>query len=129
MGNTQADFVELALGTTETTETTLGTITIPSAGVKKIIGVYGIAEMVTTTAESVAGFFRLAFKTIPGVFRFPVTVFSAPAGTLTSPAVALSPNIIPVNIDVPANEAVTVTMALNIVSSGAARGMVGLIFE
>lgn len=129
MSNTQADFVELALGATETTETTLGTITIPTAGVKRIVGIYGIAECITTTGESICGFFRLAFKTIPGVFRFPVTVFSAPAGTLTSPAVALSGQIIPVSIDVPQNESVTITMALNVVATGACRGMVGLLFE
>lgn len=126
---TQGDFVELALNATETTETTLGTFTIPTAGIKKIVGIYGIAELITTTGEVIQGYFRLAFKTIPGVFRFPTTSFSAPAGTLASGLTVGSPQIIPVDIPVPPNETVTCTMALNAVSTGAARGMVGFIFE
>jgi hypothetical protein len=126
---TQADFVELALGATETTETTLGTISIPVTGVKHIVGIYGITSVITTTGESAYGYFRLAFKTVPGVFRFPTTIFSNPAGTLASPLATGSPQIIPVDILVPANESVTCIMALHAVATGACRGMIGLIFE
>ena len=126
---TQADFVEGALNASETTEATLGTVVIPTAGIKKIVGVYGIAEVITTTAEIIQGYFRLAFKTIPGVFRFPTTSFSAPAGTLATPMVVGEIQIIQVDITIPPNETVTCTMALNAVATGAARGMVGFIFE
>jgi len=57
---TQADFVELALGATETTETSIGTITIPNTGVRMIRAVYGTANVLTTTAELASGHFRLA---------------------------------------------------------------------
>ena len=126
---TQGDFVEGALGATETTETTIGTITMPTAGVKKIVGIYGIAEVVSTTAEIIQGYFRLSFKTIPGVFKFPTTSFQAPAGTLASPLTVGTPQIIPVDIPIPPNETVSCIMALNAVSTGAARGMVGVIME
>ncbi len=126
---TQADQVELALGATETTETNLGTIAIPSAGVSRIVGVYGIDHGVETTAEECSGYFRLAFKTVAGSFKFPVQVFNAGAGTLASPASEHVPKIIPVNIPVPANESIICYMAQYVASTGARRGTVGLIME
>lgn len=126
---TQSDFVWAALGATETTETSLGTITIPTAGIKRITGIYGTAMAVTTTAENVSGWFRLAFKTIPGVFRFPAQAINAPSGTIATGATTTPTNIIPVNIQVPANETVQAFMGLNALTTGAVTGMVGLIFE
>ena len=126
---TQADYVELALGATETTETNLGNITVPSAGVRRIVGVYGVLQEITTTAEQGVGYFRLAFKTVAGVFKFPATTFHAPAGTLASPGWTYEPKIIPVNIEVPANETITCYMATFVAATGACRGMVGVIFE
>lgn len=129
MAKTQGDFIEAALGATETTETSIGTVTIPPTGVTRIVGIYGIAKAITTTAENVSGFFRLAFKTIPGVFRFPVTAFNAPAGTLAGLGMAVSPQIIPVDIAVPPNETVQGFMALDAVTTGTVRGTIGFIFE
>lgn len=126
---TQADQVELALGATETTETNLGTINIPSAGVRKIVGVYGIDHGVETTAEEASAYFRLAFKTVAGSYKFPAQVHNAGAGTLASPASELTPKIIPVDIPVPANETVTCYMAQYVASTGARRGTVGIIME
>jgi len=125
----QSDLVMLALGATETTETNLGTITIPSAGVKKIVGVYGINFGVQTTAESPAGYFRLQFKTVAGTFKFPAQVFEDGAGTLAGGTTELTPKIIPVDIPVPQNETVTCYMAQHIASTGTRNGMVGLIME
>lgn len=126
---TQADFTEAALGSTETTETNLGTLTIPSAGVSRIVGVYGILEEITTTAEQGVGYFRLSFKTVAGSFKFPCATFQAPAGTLASPGFSYEPKIIPVNIPVPANETITAYMATFVAATGACRGMVGIIME
>lgn len=126
---TQADQVELALGATETTETNLGTITIPSAGVRRIVGVYGIDHGVETTAEEASAYFRLAFKTVAGVFKFPAQVFNAGAGTLVGPASQHTPKIIPVDIPVPPNETITCYMAQYVASTGARRGTVGVIME
>lgn len=129
LGVTQGDFVELALGATETTETDLGDIAVPSAGVSRIVGVYGCLEEITTTAEQGVGYFRLAFKTISGSFRFPASAFHAPAGTLASPGWMYEPKIIPVNIPVPPNETISCYMASFVAATGACRGMVGVIFE
>lgn len=126
----QADFVEGALGGTETTETNLGTITVPPTGVRRIVGVYGvIVAQAITTAEGFAGYFRLAFKTVPGVFKFPATIFAGPAGTLASGMSIAMAQIIPVSIDVPANETITASMATFLAATGTCRGVVGLIFE
>lgn len=127
---TQADYKDSALGATETTETNLGEITIPTQGVTRIVGIYGIATLQTTTAaEGTAGSFRLGFSTVAGIFKFPTTIFQGAAGTLASIGQAQAPQIIPVDIPVPANETVTVYMTLNLTQTGTCRGMVGLIME
>ncbi len=126
---TQGDFVELALGATETTETKLGTITMPSGGHKRIVGIYGIIEGVTTTAEQLVGYFRLGIGTLSGRFKFPAQSFQAPAGTLASPGFEFSPKIIPVNIVVPANETIEAYAATFVAATGACRAMVGIIWE
>lgn len=126
---TQADQVELALTATETTETKIGTITIPNVGVKKIVGVYGINHGVETTGEEASSYFRLAFKTIPGTYKFPCQIHNAGAGTLVGPASEHTPKIIPVDIDVPSNETIDCYIAQYVASSGARRGTVGLILE
>lgn len=126
---TQADQVELALGATETSETSIGTINIPSKGVSKIVGVYGIDHGVETTGEECSAYFRLAFKSVSGVYKFPAQVFNAGAGTLVGPASEHTPKIIPVDIPVPPNESVVCYMAQYVASTGNRRGTVGLIME
>jgi len=126
---TQGDFVELALGATETTETQIGTITVPSAGVHRIVGIYGIIQALTTTAEQSIGYLRLAFKTVPGTFKFPCMTAQGPAGTLASPGWMNGYNIIPVNIGVNPNETITCFAATFVAATGACRAMIGLIFE
>lgn len=129
MGVTQGDYVEAALGSTETNETSLGTITVPSAGVTKIVGIYGIDHGVQTTGEEDSAYFRLAFKTVAGSFKFPAQVVEAGAGTLAGGTAEFVPKIIPVNIPVPPNETITAYMAQFVAATGARRGMVGVIFE
>lgn len=127
---TQGDYAEAALGATETTETNLGTITIPTQGVSRIVGIYGITSIQTTTvAEGVSGHFRLSFSTVAGVFKFPVTIFQGAAGTLADIGPVHAAQIIPVNIPVPSKETVTCYMTLNLAQTGTCRGMVGLIME
>lgn len=126
----QADLVELALGATETTETNLGTITIPSTGVRRIKALWGvIVAQAATTAEGTAGYFRLAFRTVPGVFKFPAQILLGPAGTLASAASMITPRFIPVDIPVPANETVTVYVATFLAQTGTCRAAVGVIME
>lgn len=126
---TEGDFVELALGATETTETKLGTITMPSGTPRRIKGIYGVLQEITTTAEQGVGYFRLAFRTVAGSFKFPASTFHAPAGTLASPGFQYEPKIIPVEIEVPPNEAIDCYMATFVAATGACRGMVGVIWE
>ena len=129
MGMTQGNFVEAALGATETTETLIGTINVPAAGISRIVGVYGDVSGVTTTAEQIIGSYRLGFQTLAGTFKFPASSFQAPAGTLTSPGFQYEQKIIPVNIPIPANETISCYATLNAVATGACRAMVGMIFE
>lgn len=129
LGITQADYVELALGATETTETKLGTITVPASGISRIVGVYGIIHGVQTTGEENTGYFRLQFGTVPGVFKFPASVFLAGAGTLAGGTAMFEPKVIPVNITVPAKETIDAYVATFVAATGATRGMVGVIME
>jgi hypothetical protein len=127
LGLTQADQVYLALNATETTETILGTIKIPTAGVRRIVGVYGcLMQPLATSGETVSGWFRLAFTTISGTFKFPAqpVAGAAAAGTIEQP-----PRIIPVDILVPPNETVTISMAANKALTGTGEGMAGIIME
>jgi len=127
---TQSDFIEEALGATETTETDLGDIDVPSKGVSRIVGLYGVATIQTATAaEGTDGYYRLAFKSVPGVYRFPATIYQGAAGTLATQGAAHQPQIIPVNIPVPPNETISCYMALALAQTGTCRGRVGLIFE
>lgn len=127
---TQGDLVEGALGSTETIESNLGTITIPSQGVSRIVGVYGIAAIQTSTAaEGTTGQYRLAFKSVPGSYKFPATIFQGPAGTLAGIGPGQVPQIIPVDIPIPQNETITAYMTLSLAQTGTCRGMVGVIME
>lgn len=129
MAYTQGDFVELALGATETTETLIGSITIPTAGVSRIVGIYGVIEGITTTAEQLVGYIRITFKSLSGTFKFPASSFQAPAGTLTSPGFQYETKIIPVNIPVNPNESISCYAATFVAATGACRAMIGFIFE
>ena len=127
---TQGDIVYSALNATETTETLVGSITIPTTGVSRIVGIYGcLIQPTATAAESVSGFFRLAFTTVSGKFKFPATPYGGPAGTLASNSASQPYQIIPVNIPVPPNETVSCYMAANKAMTGTGEGLVGLILE
>ena len=118
------------LGATETTETNLGTITMPATGVSRIVGVScSIVIQTGTAAEGSAGEFRLAFKTVSGSFIFPADVFHGPAGTLADQGVVYKPTMLPVDIPVPANETVTCYAALDLAQTGTVHGHVFLIME
>lgn len=127
-GLTQGDQVYLALNATETTETLVGTITVPTAGVSRIVGIYGVLmQPVQTSGETISGYFRLAFTTVSGKFKFPV---QAAGGMVTSANWnSVDPKIIPVNIPVPPNEQISCYMAANKALTGTGEGMVGVIFE
>jgi len=122
---THADYVTLALGATETTETDLGDITIPVTG-GTIIGVWGIcANATTTAAEGNQGFFRLASNDINiAPARFPVSLVSGVADSYS-----FNPMIIPVNIPVAGKATIECYMVLSLAQTGACTGAVGLIWE
>lgn len=127
---TQGDLVENDLGSTETTETDLGDITVPNTGVSRIVGIYGLACIETSTAgETTVGQFRLDFGTVAGKFKFPAQVTYGAAGTLASNADQASPKIIPVDIPVPPSEVIGCYMTLNQAQTGNCHGQVGVIYE
>lgn len=129
LGITQAAYIENALGSTETTETNLGTYTIPPTGVSRIIGVYGINHGVQTTGEECSSYFRIAFGTGPNLsLKFPCQICDAGAGTLAGLGIAFDPKIIPVDIPLQPNDVITAYMTQFVASTGARRGMVGFIF-
>lgn len=126
---TQGDYIDADLGSTETTETDLGDIVVPSAGVSRIVGIWGIcAKEEATLKEGTLAFFRLAFKSVPGVYKFPAVVGGG-GTTSTADAVQMMPNIIPVDIPVPPNETISCYMVLSIAQTATCRGAVGVIFE
>lgn len=125
---TQANLVEAALNATETTETSLGNITVP-LGAKKIVGVYGTANVLTTTAELASGKFRFTQGQQAGVWTFPLTIHQGPAGTLASPGWAASHQIIPVDIPCRENDTMTFFATLNVAQTGNCRAQCGVIFE
>lgn len=125
---TQGDNVEAALGSTETTETSLGSVTVP-LNCKKIVGVYGIANVLTTTAELASGKFRFVAGTVAGVFKFPLQVNQGPAGTLASPGFSNEPKIIPVDIPCVPNDSLSCYAVLDVAQTGTCRTRVGFIFE
>lgn len=128
LGLTQGDAVYSALNATETTETLVGTITIPTQGVSRIVGVYGVLmQPVQTSGETISGTFRLGFSTVAGKFKFPA---QAAGGMVTSANWnSVDPKIIPVDIPVPPKEDVACYMTANKALTGTAEGMIGLIFE
>ena len=126
---TQGQSVEAALNATETTETSLGNVTVP-LGAKKIVGTYGIATVLTTTAELASGKFRFVQAAGPGgVHSFPLQVNQGPAGTLASPGFSNEPRIIPVDIPTKENDTIACYAVLDVAQTGTCRARVGFIFE
>ena len=126
---TQGQSVEAALNSTETTETSLGNVTVP-LGAKKIVGAYGIANVLTTTAELASGTFRFVQAAGPGgVHKFPLQIAQGPAGTLASPGWMGFPSIIPVDIPTKENDAIACYAVLDVAQTGTCRARVGFIFE
>lgn len=126
----KGDFVTKALGSTETEETNLGTLTVPQ-GVSRIVGVYGVAVIETATAgEGAAGTFRLDSEDISlSPAKFPAQVVYGPAGTLADNASAFEPKIIPVNIPVTGGARINAYMKLTKAQTGSCHGLVGVLYE
>lgn len=127
---TKGDFVENALGATETTETELGTITVP-AGVQRITGIYGDIIIETTTlAEGTVGYFRLDSEDLSlAPAKFPAAIQQGAAGTLVAIGPTQTPHIIPVNIPVSPTSRIKCYAALELAQTGTCRGRVGVIYE
>lgn len=126
----QSDRVYSALNATETTETKVGSITIPPVGVRRIVGISAQLMQPTATAgEQISGYVRLAFKTVSGLFKFSAQAIYGPAGTLAASQHGYVPAIIPVDIPVPANEVVDCYMAADVVLTGTGTGAVSLLME
>ena len=125
----QVDRVYLALNATETTETKIGTITIPN-GVKRIVGIIAAIQQPTATAgELVSGYARLAFSTVSGRFKYNATAVYGPAGTLATNAVVATSATQVADIPVKDNESVDIYMAGDIALTGTCTGICALLME
>lgn len=126
MGKTYADCTPATL-TGDTTETTLGTITV-SAKARRIVGIwcYALAGAALSTAEAVSGIFRLDSKDLDlGPSKWPLDVVTV----LTSGAVGFSPRIFPVDIPVLGKEVVEILVTMDMAQTGALKARGGLIYE
>ncbi len=125
----QGKVIEAALGSTETTETTLGTYTVPPVGINRIVGVSGvITEQAQTTSEGTDGQFRLGFDTTNGSFEFPATIFGGSAGTIAGGAASFHPQIIPCDIPVVPGTVITAYAKTFLAQTGTCRGKVWMMF-
>jgi len=127
---TKGDFVENALGATETTETEVGTITIPQ-GVSKIIALYGdITIQTTTAAEGAVGFIRLDSSDLSlAPAKFPARIVQGAAGTLAGIGPDSTPHLIPVDIPVTGSARVVCYAATELAQTGTCRGRIGFIMQ
>jgi len=126
MGRTFADSSE-AVASGDTTETSLGTITL-SAKAKRIIGVwvYASAAAAMTTAESLSGVLRLDS---PDFSIAPFKIPCAMVNVLTSGAIGYEPRILPVNIPCSGNGRVTGYITKDMAETGAVKARFGLVYE
>lgn len=120
------DRLTATLNTTETTEKSLGTITLPKDA-KKIIAVYGYAVSTAsgTVDETSSGYFRLTGKNIKNDHYFPISLVFTGDHTSQSQM----GGFIPVNIDVGGNETIEVFMALDMAMSVNQTGVVFVVYE
>lgn len=116
-----------ATATGDTTETSMGTITL-SAKAKRIVGVWATAvgSATLTSGEAATGIFRLDspdFNVAP--FKGPLAVVDI----LTSGAFGYEPRIIPVSIPCSGNGRLTCFITMDQAQTGALKGRVGVIYE
>lgn len=123
----QGQMVYSALNATETTETLIGTITVPTAGVSQIVGCYGVLmQPLATSGETVSGKYRLAIGTTSGQFIYPTTNV---AGAAAVGVQQYDPKILPVAIPVNANDTISCYMTANKALTGTGEGFVGVLFQ
>lgn len=110
--------------TGDTTETNIGTITLPSTA-KRILGIgcYAIAAATLTSGEAATGIFRVQVNNMDVTpANFPLDCVSI----LTSGAVSFSPRVFPVDWAPAGNSVVTFHVTMDSAQTGAlkARGFV-----
>lgn len=127
---TRADYISADLGSTETTETDLGDITLSGKSSGHIIGVWGlVAKEEATLKEGTIAFFRLASDDVDiSPAKFPAVVGGG-GTTSTADSVQMMPFIIPVDIRASALAKIGCYMVLTMDQTATCRGAVGLIYE
>lgn len=127
---TGGDYVESDLGSTETTETSLGTITLPATA-KRIIGVWGVCQANSTTDEIAISYFRLASDDVPlEPAKFPGQMAWSNTGTVAGGGFYDGgPRIIPVDLPATASAKIRCYMTLSAALTDGAHGAVGVIFQ
>lgn len=126
---THADYIDADLGSTETTETDLGDITLPVTG-GTIVAVWGICHINQTTDETTTGFFRIDSTDVSiQPLKFPVQIVQGGTGTVAGGGYAFTPQLIPVNIQIPGKAILNCYMTLTDAQSDGAHGSIGVVWE
>lgn len=119
--------VTAATATGDTTETTIGTVTLPSTAKRIVgIGVYANGGGGPTTLEPQTGIFRVKINNIdvtPGTF--PLDVFIV----LTSGVASLSPRIWAVNWGPSGSSVVEFFVTMDMAMTGALKGRGYVLYE
>lgn len=121
---TQFGFISTAFGATETTETDLGDITVPS-GASKITGISAAAVAQTgTAAEGFLAHARLSYSGAGNITGIPMAVIVSEelGGSYT-------PQFTPCNLPVTALTKVSVFATATLAQTGTVHGLVCLRFE
>lgn len=116
-----------AVASGDTTETSLGTLTVPKSA-KVIVGVksYHIAADTLTTGEVVSGILRLSSSDLNlAPMEIPIHVTSV----LTSGIADHEPNVIPLNIPVSGGEQVEGLVTMDMAETGAIKSRFTLIYS
>ncbi len=113
--------------TGDTTETLIGTVTLPSTA-KRIIGIgcYAIAGATLTSAEAATGVFRVQVNNMDVTpANFPLDCVSV----LTSGAIAFSPRVYPVDWAPAGNSVVSFYVTMDMAQTGALKARGFVIYE
>lgn len=127
MALTQGDRVYLALNATETSETKVGTMTVP-IGATKIVAISGqLMQPTGTNGEMVSGQFRIQPQQTGGQFKFPAQVVAG-QGAVGALA-AYEPKWIPCNIPVREKDSIDCFVTADVALTGTGTGSVAVVYE
>ncbi len=125
----QFDRVYGSLNATETTEQSIGTITVP-AGATVLVAVDPCIMQPTATAgEQISGYLRPTASTLPPKTKIPARTIAGPAGTLATGSTTTEPKWVQVNWPVTQLDTITVYGACDVALTGTASAFLNAMFK